>query len=651
VTTTAPSDCPTLTVELCLNGTGALTAASVWTDITTYVEGFGVQGPSRDRDTGRFNGGTTTLLLTNRDRRFDPSYAAGPYVGKLLPRVQGRIRATWSAVTYPVAYFYVDKWPQVLSQGMYHAEVPITGSDGFRLLNSALPDSVWAVTLAALGPSAWYRLGEQSGTTMGDSSGNALHGVYEGGATFNHRTPLLPYATGGGAVEFNGGDMVGIVPAAGLTNAGDYTVCFWVRMPDQLPTERTTLIRQDPGTFPYATGLEDRAWLVELNTTGYLVFLDWIASQAGTATPWSNVAMQPGSTHFVAITHDQPFPYLSTLYIDGVAQTNTGGAAFTFTSNAKGRMLIGGIEGADEHTWTGQLSEVATFASVLTPTNISDLYAAGAAPWDGDASGTRVGQILDAVGWPASLRDLDTGLSAFGPTALEGTALDYLQLAARSEDGLLYMAPDGDLTFVDRTAQRADARFTTSAGTFSDRSGTLLYEDIVTSGWDDESIVNIGRCSRIGGGVQEYRDQTSIDAYGEKAFDDTDLFLATDGEALDRATHRVLLQKDPAFRVESIRLRPRGNTALWPHVLGRAIGDRITIQCTPVAVGTAISVDCHISGISHEITSVYTAADGKTGFDWVTVWQLEPVDPLEASWAVAGSGAAKNQVGTAKASY
>lgn len=63
-----------------------------WTDISAYVKRSApVRG--RDDEFGDFGPGTNQLTLDNRDRRFDPSYTAGPYYGNLLPmrRLRQRI--------------------------------------------------------------------------------------------------------------------------------------------------------------------------------------------------------------------------------------------------------------------------------------------------------------------------------------------------------------------------------------------------------------------------------------------------------------------------------------------------------------------------------------------------------------------------------
>jgi hypothetical protein len=67
-----------------LDGTTYLLAGDLATDVTHYVQQIQVTR-GRSRQTDEYRTGTATLVLRNRDRRFDPFYAAGPYFGNLRP--------------------------------------------------------------------------------------------------------------------------------------------------------------------------------------------------------------------------------------------------------------------------------------------------------------------------------------------------------------------------------------------------------------------------------------------------------------------------------------------------------------------------------------------------------------------------------------
>lgn len=653
---TVAANFPTLALEVAF-GTGVDTAASSWTDVTGYLRSGEVTLCGRERELDRFTAGTARFVLSNTDRRFDPLYSSGPYFGNLLPLTQIRLRATWNAVTYDVWRGYIDGWPQSYPNTGTDSVVEITCSDGFVVLGRAkLPDSVWAVTVRSLSPDVWYRLGEQSGTIMGDSwVGGSNTGTYEGGATFNHRESLLPYGDGtGGAIEFNGVDMVGR-GVSGVTTADDFTFSIVAKMPDEIDVSGglgtyRTLLRQDKGNVAFTHGL----WILYLTpadgvsggVAGSLVFQSQAVSNSFANPSWSDAAMSSGRVYFITVTYDGAGP-TAILYVNGVAQTIDDQGAGSLVSGIKGHLRIGGeatSTGADFASWNGTLGEYAQWSSTFTANDVADLYAAFAAPWDGDDSGARIGRILDAAAWPASLRDLDTGTSILGPATLGGNALDQCQLVESTEAGLLYIDGAGKVVFVSRTNLHSESRFITSNATFGDGAGEIGYVDIVLGGYDLVSIINSARVSRVGGTLQQYSDATSASTYGEIwAPDLTNLLMATDGEALDRATATVLRYKDPSLRVESITIIPwqPDPTNAWPQVLGRKIGDRITVKRRPQGVGSAISQDCQIERITHRFAAG----------EWATTWSLSSVDPNETLWWQIGSGSPRNQIGTAKVGY
>ena len=81
-------------IEIGFGYTWQTASASIdWVDVTGYVlEGDGMtmsSGASSAR--GKVDAGQLSFSLLNSDRRFDPTHAAGPYYGELLPGVPVRI--------------------------------------------------------------------------------------------------------------------------------------------------------------------------------------------------------------------------------------------------------------------------------------------------------------------------------------------------------------------------------------------------------------------------------------------------------------------------------------------------------------------------------------------------------------------------------
>jgi hypothetical protein len=90
---------------------------------------------------------------------------------------------------------------------------------------------------------------------------------------------------------------------------------------------------------------------------------------------------------------------------------------------------------------------------------------------------------------------------------------------------------------------------------------------------------------------------------------------STDADSVTTAAALLAKYKDPALRFDQLTLLPRGApTTLFPEVLGREIGDLVTVVRTPQEVGSAITKNVIIEGISHQITAA----------NWVTTFNLSP---------------------------
>lgn len=199
-----PSTAPIPRVEIAF--TTRPTEAPTWTDITAYIESFsirrGKQGPLESVGIS-----TVTLRLLNTDRRFDPTYAAGPYYGNLKSTRRARIRAEWPVgTTNDLIHFYVDSWPP-RRENYGHQFVEVTGSDALSVfaranVTTTRPQERTDQRIAAL-------LGEVNWTTgQGWVLGDATFGVL-GSTTF--LAPVGDRALDQGAVE---------VQAATLSNEG-----------------------------------------------------------------------------------------------------------------------------------------------------------------------------------------------------------------------------------------------------------------------------------------------------------------------------------------------------------------------------------------------------------------------------------------------
>jgi len=231
----------------------------------------------------------------------------------------------------------------------------------------------------------------------------------------------------------------------------------------------------------------------------------------------------------------------------------------------------------------------------------------------GESTSARVSRILDSVSWPTDDRLIANGDTLVQSTTLEGDAISELQLVAETEAGEFYIDEAGRAFFRGRHGLLEDTRSTTSQATFGDSGAELPYFDIEPS-YDEEQIFNFARVTRAGGAEQTASDTASRAKYLTHTYTpSSDLLMQSDAEALDYANYVVALAKDAEYRFESLVINPRRDPDnLFPQVLGRKIGDRITVRRRPPGGGT-IERDVFIVGISHDATPD----------TWLTTWQLQ----------------------------
>jgi len=170
----------------------------------------------------------------------------------------------------------------------------------------------------------------------------------------------------------------------------------------------------------------------------------------------------------------------------------------------------------------------------------------------GDLSGTRVNQILDEIDWPATMRDIDAGLTTMqADPGTARTSLDAMITVATSEYGALYVNADGEFVFQDRAVTAGSIGGTVT--TFNDDGTGIPYAN---ANWklDDDLIFNSAQISRIGGTPQTAINQPSIDKYFIHSYNLQNLLMQTDAVALDYAQAYVASRAETSVRCDGIEL-------------------------------------------------------------------------------------------------
>jgi hypothetical protein len=245
---------------------------------------------------------------------------------------------------------------------------------------------------------------------------------------------------------------------------------------------------------------------------------------------------------------------------------------------------------------------LATFLAVDGTAVLADFdQNAGGVVGTGENTGARINRIADNAGWPAEERNIATGATTVQGTDLSANAWSEIVLTSDTELGEVYFDVDGKLTFRNRHAVSTETRSNTSQATFGDAGAELGFVTFEQSA-DLRQTKNIIRLSRVGGTQQIVEDLTSQAEYRRRTWQRSDLLHQTDAEVLDYARHVLALSKDNELRIETITIDPTADPAnLFPQVLGRKLGDRVTVKFTPPGGGARISRDVFIRGITHTI--------------------------------------------------
>lgn len=170
----------------------------------------------------------------------------------------------------------------------------------------------------------------------------------------------------------------------------------------------------------------------------------------------------------------------------------------------------------------------------------------------GETTGARINDILNAVGWPTGMRDVDTGNTTVqADPGTVRTALSALQTVATTEYGALYMNASGQVVFQERNFTTASVAGTPTV--FADDGSGIAYSQLQ---WvlNDAQIFNEVNVTATGLAKQTASDTNSINTYFKHSYNATDLLMQTTSEALNYAQAYLASRKDTSIRADSITL-------------------------------------------------------------------------------------------------
>ena len=592
---------------------------AVWTDVSLYTQSIQTNR-GRQHELNRFEAGTATVVLDNKDGRFSPFNTSSPYNPNVLPYKQIRVRALYNGVYYPIFRGHIESWP-VKWPAPNDSLVTISCVDATKILNlkKALTSlSTYSTTILASTPFVYWRLGEaQNVTTVADSSGNGRTGqVVTQVPTTGTRAFSFGYQgaiVGDLNTSLDCGSTAGSVRLQALNfDATNSTIEFWVQY--QSPGGGDDVFQIN--NFNGVTSTKSIT-LLGRRDGGVFVFA-FDGTNSASFTSVANLA--DGRWHHVALVTAAS---TVTMYVDGYTDTAASASPGSLSLTGMTSIGLGGSIGLS--SWDGKVDEFAMYSSALSAATVQAHFNAGSYPLTGQQSGARIASILSSLGWPASLQKLDTGLIPVQPGTndlLNNTGLANIQVVVDTELGEQFIGADGSVVFYDQT-HKYRVPNGTSALTLGD-SGVLgpggespYILDSVDIQFDDQDLYNEAVVTPANLGPQIASDVTSQTSYGKRTTSKQGIQVNA-SDALSEAQLLVDKFKTPLQRIRSIRFTPMSDpTVLLPAALGFELLTRVTVKRRPKdASSSTFTQDSLIEGIQHTISP---------GF-WQTTYALSPSD-------------------------
>lgn len=222
----------------------------------------------------------------------------------------------------------------------------------------------------------------------------------------------------------------------------------------------------------------------------------------------------------------------------------------------------------------------------------------------GQLSGARINNILDAISWPTSQRQIDVGQSTMqADPGTARTALSAMQTIETSEYGALYVDRDNSFVFKDRLSATTSVNQT--AVSFTDTGSGIAYNDAVWI-FNDALIYNKADITRSGGTTQNATNTASVAKYFLHSYNQQGLLMQTDAVALDYARAYCASRAETTVRCDAITLDlyTDNYSAGTIAALNLDFFDPVTITTTQPAAGSGTSTltkTLQVFGVAMEI--------------------------------------------------
>ena len=271
--------------------------------------------------------------------------------------------------------------------------------------------------------------------------------------------------------------------------------------------------------------------------------------------------------------------------------------------SANGYFLYSGYTTAYNYSWDKEQNigyvdiELADAFRLFNMSNITSVASATA----GQTTGTRISAILNQIGFPTSMREIDAGSTTVqADPGTSRTSLEAIKNMEFSEQGAFYIGTSGNAEFHSRAFIESKSGVNP---TFFSNDGTgISYRNIITA-LDDKLIINQTSINRAGGTAQTASNTASQIKYFPHSYTATDLLVQTDAQSLDIALAYCATRAETTLRVDSLTLDLSTADYAAGITAALALDFFDTIRVKNVGQdGTVIDKTLQCMGVTHEIT-------------------------------------------------
>lgn len=587
---------PTPIVEIAFSDSPYV-ASPTWTNVTAYVRSMSTDR-GRSDDWSEFTG-SASVVLDNRDRRFDPFNTTGPYYGLLLPRRQIRIRAQTVeggvTTTHDVFRGFISGWAPQWTDGGKDSTVTLSCFDAMQLVASDQLRADWAFDwIRSTSARHYWPCDEPVVPFVGGSltdygsypqtitlNSNASNGQQLAAGLVNRSVKSTGYS--GGTTGF------GILSAP-----TSFTVSMWAIF-DELAG-----VAGNIGWANWGAGYNQ--------ATGKYVITVADASVNVIYTYTTNDTYDGGVSRLVSFAFNNSTKAL-TLYLDAVA------VPITTTSAGAFLVQIGEVTTID----LAQVQQIIVWDYIQPDYVIQILYSRSMALFDQDTAG-RFGMLMGESLFSRY------EIPAFPLPYVSNAVLDItddspplsteLQKVADSEGAPLFCTKNGTLTLFSQSQIRSVSRSLNSQVTYGD-GGTPIGLDVQLTP-DGDSMRNVVSIRMSQGGVYLKENTASVTAYGAASVSiDTQVKSVADAERLANIISGWGGQVYPRLSPIDVVLS-RDN--LWAPTLALELMDRITVNVKP-PTGNTVSVPMLVQRISHSVVAGQWQTTLEGSARWAAVWK------------------------------